>query len=68
MINREPNIQSPLGPLNEDFHKYKKAKKKKRKSFHTAGEWAVIIAAGIVLGLLMSWLEIREVCSNCWWI
>jgi|TARA_B110000902_G_C14081763_1_gene503461 hypothetical protein len=59
------NPQSPLGPLNEDFHEYKK---NKRKSFHTAGEWVVIIAAGIVLGLLMSWLEIREVCSDCWWI
>ena len=27
------------------------------KSYHTKGEWAIIIAAGILLGLLMSWLE-----------
>ena len=38
------------------------------KYYHTKGEWAIVIIAGILLGLLMSWLEITEVCHDCWMI
>jgi len=38
------------------------------KDFHTKTEWAIVILAGILLGLMMSWLEITETCNDCWMI